>query len=437
MRGIQRSVLVCGAVAVACCVLAGGAGAAAGAAPAAGNTWGSARELPGFTALNRGGIAEATSVSCPSAGNCGLGGSYYDASRVAQAFVADEKAGTWHAAKEVPGTSALNTGSAGVTSVSCASAGNCGAGGDYLSAAGTSQAFVANEVNGTWHTAHPLGETVSVGSGPGSEVTSVSCAAAGSCTAGGYYEDIEGGQQAFVADEKNGTWQTAIEVPGTGALNVNVTASVTAVSCASPGDCGAGGYYTDGSGHTQAFVVTETSGVWGTAKETAAALNTGGNATVNSVSCPSAGNCAAGGSYRDGSGHTEAFVVTETSGSWGTARETADALNTGGNATVNSVSCPSAGNCAAGGSYRDGAGHAQSALITVSVRARYSGTPAGTVTVKAGAATLCAIALAAGKGSCGLTPRELRRGTYHVTARYPGSRDFLGSVSAAATLTVT
>lgn len=365
MREIRRSVLVIGAMAVACCALAGGAGAAV-SAPAAGNTWGSAREIPGFTALNRGGIAEAASVSCPSAGNCGLGGSYYDAARVAQAFVADKKAGTWHAAREVPGTAALNTGSAGVTSVSCAPAGNCAAGGDYLSAAGTSQAFVANEANGTWHAAHPLGGTVSVGSGPGSEVTAVSCAAAGSCAAGGYYEDTEGGLQAFVADEKNGTWQTAIEVPGTGALNVNVTASVTAVSCASPGNCGAGGYYTDGSGRTQAFVVSEHNGHWGVAEEVpgSAALNTGANAAITSVSCARPGYCGAGGSYRDGSGHTQAFVVTRTNGAWGTARETAAALNTGGNATVNSVSCPSAGNCAAGGSYDAGGGGFQAFVLT-------------------------------------------------------------------------
>jgi hypothetical protein len=32
---------------------------------------------------------------------------------------------------------------------------------------------------------------------------------------------------------------------------------------------------------------------------------------VNSLSCPSAGNCSAGGTYLDGSGHQQAFVVSE------------------------------------------------------------------------------------------------------------------------------
>jgi 23S rRNA G2069 N7-methylase RlmK/C1962 C5-methylase RlmI len=52
-------------------------------------------------------------------------------------------------AEEVPGTAALNTFSyAGVESVSCASAGNCSAGGIYAASSGASthyQAFVTDE----------------------------------------------------------------------------------------------------------------------------------------------------------------------------------------------------------------------------------------------------------------------------------------------------
>jgi hypothetical protein len=59
-----------------------------------------------------------------------------------------------------------------------------------------------------------------------------------------------------------------------------------------------------------AFVVSETGGTWGTAQEVAAALNKGGNAQVSSVSCPSAGNCGAGGQYR-GRVKEQAFVIGE------------------------------------------------------------------------------------------------------------------------------
>jgi hypothetical protein len=42
------------------------------------------------------------------------------------------------------------------------------------------------------------------------------------------------------------------------------------------------------------------------------ALHTGGVAEVSSVSCASAGNCAAGGFYTDRSGQVQAFVASQT-----------------------------------------------------------------------------------------------------------------------------
>jgi hypothetical protein len=60
-----------------------------------------------------------------------------------------------------------------------------------------------------------------------------------------------------VVSETNGTWGTAIEVPGSETLNAGGIASAGKVSCATAGNCAAGGTYTDGSGHTQAFVVNQ------------------------------------------------------------------------------------------------------------------------------------------------------------------------------------
>ena len=59
-----------------------------------------------------------------------------------------------------------------------------------------------------------------------------------------------------MASQVNGTWRTAIEIPGLGTLNAGGNASITSVSCATAGTCAAGGSYTDGAGHTQAFVVS-------------------------------------------------------------------------------------------------------------------------------------------------------------------------------------
>jgi hypothetical protein len=85
----------------------------------------------------------------------------------------------------------------------------------------------------------------------------MSCAAAGSCLAGGIYTDSSGHGQAFVASQVNGTWGKAIEVPGTAALNSGGRDAVNSVSCAAAGTCSAGGFYTESSNHQQAFVVSQ------------------------------------------------------------------------------------------------------------------------------------------------------------------------------------
>jgi len=93
--------------------------------------------------------------------------------------------------------------------------------------------------------------------GGGAFVGSVSCASAGNCAAGGLYRDGRGHYQAFVVSERNSTWGRAIEVPGSGTLNAGSDATALSVSCASAGNCAVGGFYQGGSGRFQAFVVSE------------------------------------------------------------------------------------------------------------------------------------------------------------------------------------
>jgi len=82
------------------------------------------------------------------------------------------------------------------------------------------------------------------------------------------------------------------------------------------------------------------------------------------------------------------------------------------------------------------AGHEQSERLTVAVRPAISGVPAGTVTVKAGATTVCRITLASATGSCTLTASQLAAGTYQLTVSYPGVTPYAASTSTAKTLTV-
>jgi D-alanine-D-alanine ligase-like ATP-grasp enzyme len=349
----------------------------AGTGPAAsGRTWGKAEEVPGTAALNKGGTAEIYSVSCAAAGNCSAGGTYTDASDHSQAFVVNEVKGSWRKAEEVAGSTGLNKGgTAAITSVSCAPGGNCSAGGSYKDASDHDQAFVVSELKGRWGKAEKVPGTAALNTDGYAGITSVSCAAAGSCGAGGYYTDGSGHEQAFVVSEVKGRWGKAEEVPGTAALNKGAEAEVKSVSCAPAGSCGAGGYYTDGSDHDQVFVVSEVKGRWGKAEEVpgSAGLSKGGESWIYSVSCASAGNCGAGGYYLTptASDSQQAFVVSEVKGRWGKAEEVPGtaALNADGGAWISSVSCASAGDCGAGGYYDASAGG--QAFVVSEVKGRW------------------------------------------------------------------
>jgi len=158
--------------------------------------------------------------------------------------------GVWGSAIQVPGTAALNTGlSAGVTSISCHAPGNCGAGGVYSLSNGGQEAFVVSQVHGTWGRAIEVPGTAKLNIGFGAEVSSISCPSAGNCGAAGIYADtgLSGtfsNGQPFVVSEVNGTWYKAMPVPGVPRLNKGDDAWVESISCATAGNCGAGGYYT-------------------------------------------------------------------------------------------------------------------------------------------------------------------------------------------------
>ena len=323
-------------------------------------TWNDAIELPGVPGLNIGGNAGVISISCASSGNCSAGGNYMDGSSHLQAFVANEIDGTWGGAIEVPGTAALNVGgNAIVNSVSCTSAGNCGAGGSYLDSAGDGQGFVVTETNGTWGTATEVVDPLAIGSANAAGVESLSCTATGSCSAVGLDVTTGGAPTGFVLTETGGSWSAATEITMTSTLGTG-GAELSAVSCTSPGNCGAegAGVYQDTAVHGGLayipFEVSETGGTWGTPSlfPGLATLNVGLIGVPNAISCTATGDCSTGGSYTDALGNAQAFVADETKGTWGNAEEVPGTSTLNvGAALVNSISCTSPGNCGASGGY--------------------------------------------------------------------------------------
>lgn len=432
-------------------------------------TWQNAIELLGSDFLTDEN-AEVLSASCASDGNCAVGGDYFDGSSHRQAFVGDEVKGAWNAALQVPGTPSLNAGgNAQVESVSCATAGNCAAGGYYTGGLGNRQAFVVSESGHTWGTAREVAGRLNTNGH--AVVLSVSCAASGNCAAGGDYDSVGHGgvTEAFVVSEVKGKWGPALEVPGTGKLNAGGDAEVSSVSCPSPGNCAATGFYLSSSSRYQAYVASELVGVWHDAMEVPGTgkLNVSGQTDATVVSCVSSGACALSGDYMDKAHHTQAFVTGEAGGRWAVAEPVPGAigLNKGGDAEPLSISCASATSCAVGGLYSAtpvtasgfldfGAlpqtsksaltlsaakvvfGHEQGERLTVKVSPQRGGTPTGTVTVRSGSTVICTVSLGGGKGSCTLAAKRLPVGRHSLTAGYAGSVGYSGSTSAAKTVTV-
>jgi hypothetical protein len=358
--------------ALAGCVLAAGlaiAGGIAGAqgataAPAAAGTWHTAKTVVLPPVINFGQGATLNAIACPSAGNCTAVGHFTDAHENRAAIAVSEVNHTWAAAVQPSETVGMFFSVPDLLSVSCSSAGNCTAAGVLTYQGAYTIGLILGETKGGWHSGDYFYED-----NKGTQVTTVSCPhkTGADCAAGGYYIDSSGHQQGLLLTEQHGSWGDLPAVPGLGALNAGGNAAITSISCPSTGNCAAGGYFTDSHGDQQAFVITEKKGTWGKAGRVAGKLNTGGHAQVNALSCASAGNCVAVGQYfRYVAPHvsTQAFEVTEKNGAWSLAAEVpgTGSLNADGVALATSVSCaPSSSplSCALGGRFQDKHGHAQ------------------------------------------------------------------------------
>jgi hypothetical protein len=433
--------------------------------------WQAAIPLPGLAALSTGSGDDPSvnSLSCVLGSNCVAAGSYTTLTNFHHPFIAAEKNGTWQRAIQVPGINGLNANGdveADAYAVSCVTSGVCALAGSYHDEINQTLPFVADEKGGTWGQPRALPGVNSTNTN-GAQPTAMSCARAGECAVTGTYRVPDNSRQdVWVADEKGGTWGQFQVLPGLAGLNVNADAAAVAISCRAPGFCSTGGTFsgpfTDPPGNVQAYVADERSGGWDSAQQVfGPTINTSNVTRLNSLACGAAGNCALGGSAAGGAW---TLIGNEIDSSWGNARRVPGIAVPAFPAAVTSVACVSSGNCAGGGYFgaasqhvqafvvdqstvtstaltlsaaKIRSGHEQTEKLTVHVKARTSGTPSGTVTVKAGAATVCVIKLAGGIGTCTLKASQLRVGSYQLTAAYGGSQVYSASTSARHPLTVT
>jgi hypothetical protein len=307
-----------------------------------------------------------TSVSCPLAGSCVAVGTYETATK-GSAPVADVlSGGTWSATGlAVPSNGAAGKGSsAGLTSVSCASAQSCTAVGYYDTAAVRSFGLIETWAGSSWTPAEaPLG--IDPGQGPKQEASldSVSCGGPGSCAAVGTYRAATGTDDSYglIDTLAGGTW-TGVAAPepanaGTLAYNEQ-TATVLSVSCPTPGYCVAAGDYVGTAGTPARGLYYPLADVLSGGSWSDSVLPLPPNVDaktvssfIRSVSCSAPGSCAAVGEYERATLLDEVpLLETLSGGTWQPTEGTAPGDGVIEDGELLAVSCV-AGGCAAGGEY--------------------------------------------------------------------------------------
>jgi hypothetical protein len=248
-------------------------------------TWGDPLPVPGLASLGTQLNYDLESVSCADAGDCTAIGAVADSKYVRSAVVVTETGGTWNDATVLPGQGALTSLGSWGSSVSCPTAGDCTATGAYEPAGGYGGVWVADELNGSWGPTQALPAplaTTRIATGK------LACATPGNCAVAGDYRDASNTPQAFLANEVNGTWQASQVVPG-----LSIESFADAVSCAAPGDCTATGSY-NVSGGFREYATDEVNGTWGTAIAIPGELP-GGAPAIDGLSCTAPGYCSAAG----------------------------------------------------------------------------------------------------------------------------------------------
>jgi hypothetical protein len=335
------------------------------------------------------------SISCTSAGNCAAVGSYIG-NRLTHPLLVTESGGTWAAGVEPELPANADTSpdpdipdvGGGFYYISCPAAGDCTAVGWYTNkdAGHSIYPWVLTESGGTWSSGQDalLPRDASVqgdldkGPSPFFGFTGLSCPSASDCTAVGGYEDTNGAEEGLILTEHDGVWSQGVRapLPPTSIPNSEsneFNSPLESVSCAAPDDCAAVGWYVTSPHRSKhGLLLTERGGKWKASRLVLPAkAKAPAGVYLTSISCPSRGNCVAAGWYGN-KGRTHGLIVRERGGKWqraANARLPKNAAPASKSHTfLNSVSCPSATACTAGGLYNDRSGRRQGLLLSVRLR---------------------------------------------------------------------
>lgn len=242
--------------------------------------------------------------------------------------------------------------------VSCAAPGDCTAVGQFFAADDDNQAMTQTSTNGVWAPAQPanFGDDFPTPYRNGA-FTSVSCTSRGNCTAVGYT-----GNLAIAQTLTNGVWGHVVVIPFSSSILRSPDGPndhLYSISCSSPGNCTAAGDYGNENGYDVPMTAQMIGGVWGPATPGLFPSNydLSPNASYTKISCASAGNCTAAGSYYRWPTGMETYLSTSTAGAWSTAVVVP-------NFQMMSLSCSGPGSCTASGHTTDSNGGTIAATVS-------------------------------------------------------------------------
>ncbi|HTW97879.1 MAG TPA: IPT/TIG domain-containing protein [Acidimicrobiales bacterium] len=312
-------------------------------------------------------LAYLSSVSCPAVGTCAAVGRYYLSSSLAfMPLVVWLSGGTLTESEpSLPanggtygnGIARFET---GLWSVSCASTASCVAVGMYADTSHAPWGLIESGSGSSWTaTEAPQPSNAAGESSQVAWLHSVSCPAAGTCYAVGYYMDNAPAYAPLVDSLSSGSWAaTTVPLPSNAAADDYLSTALDSISCADATDCSAVGIYADSNEDYWGLVESLSGGTWSALP----ASDPPGGATNQDVeftnlSCASAGWCVGTGVYRNTSDTQVDFLVTGSGSNWTWSSLAVPANSSsqqlGIEENAGTVGCAPSGDCVVPGDYYD------------------------------------------------------------------------------------
>ena len=284
--------------------------------------WGRALavKLPASADTERGGLPVGlSSLACTSTGYCEAIVDYNSSTVDAAPTVATETAGVWGKASHI--AAPAGTSIAALGSLACTARGECVAVGEA-----NNRPMLAVQTHGVWAPARtvapPLGVRFTSNEGFG-HLFAVTCPTAGNCVAVGNYA-ASNGSGAMAISEVRSVWRHAqrITLPANASnarrRSLGLPPLLLSVACTRPGSCVAVGTYSNADVDLGAdglpVAAEETNGDWRRALQ----LNLPNDATASppqtswltSVACPDRAECVAAGFYLAADQQNQAMLLT-------------------------------------------------------------------------------------------------------------------------------